>query len=126
MAAAALLGAGTGLSALLRTRGQNRKDSAESEKTEAEAESARVNAYAALWERVNKITADYDARMEELRAQLNSDIEAKDIRLRRLESDVVSLKRSLGEWRSYAMGLFDMLVKLGQTPPKPPDTGPLK
>lgn len=137
MALAALVGGGTGLAALLRTRGQNLKDRAAASQLDANADAARASAFANLWEHVNKTEAEYarklaaesacyQAGIERVRAELMADIEAKDIRLRRLETDVILLKQKLGEWRSYAMGLFDMLVKLGQTPPKPPDTGPLK
>ena len=139
MAAVALFGGGaaTGLAALFRIRGQGRMDSATAEKTEAETEAVRVNAYAALWEKVNGMEAVYEKKLaaesachqagiDAVRAELQADIEAKDIRLKRLESDVVTLKQKLGEWRAYALGLYDMLVKLRQTPPPPPDTGPLK
>lgn len=146
MAAVAIFGGGaaTGLAALFRIRGQGRMDAAtarktdaDAEKVEAEMEAVRVNAYAALWEKVNSMEAVYEKKLaaesacyqvgiEKVRAELQADIEAKDIRLRRLESDVVTLKQKLGEWRAYALGLYDMLVKLRQTPPPPPDTGPLK
>lgn len=137
MAAAALVGGGTGLAALLRARAQNKNDTADAQQKDAVADAARASAFANLWEHVNKMQAEYERKLaaesacyqkgiENVRAELQADIEAKDIRLRRLESDVILLKQKLGEWRSYAMGLFDMLVKLGQTPPKPPETGPLK
>lgn len=148
MAAVAIFGGGaaTGLAALFRIRGQGRMDSAtarktdaEAEKTEAEADAVRVNAYAALWEKVNGMEAEYarklsaesacyQAGIESVRAELLADIKEKDNRLKRLESDVITLKQKLGEWRAYAMGLYHMLVALrpDQTPPPPPDTGPLK
>lgn len=122
MLGAGIIGAGGGLlsgrALLARVKSQNHVDDA--------------NAFATLSKTVSDLSArlaeterGHDARMDELRAQLTADIEAKDIRLKRLESDVISLKRSLSEWRAYAMGLFDMLIKLGHRPPPPPDTGPL-
>lgn len=138
MAAVAVLGGGAaGLAALFRIRGQNAKDKADAGQIDAKADAERVTAFANLWDHVNKMQAEYERKLaaesafhqtgiDKVRAELQADIEAKDIRLRRLESDVILLKQKLGEWRSYAMGLFDMLVRLGQTPPKPPETGPLK
>ena len=123
VAIAALLGAGggllTGRAALVRVRSQNHKD-------DADALATVSKAVADLSARLSVSDKENDARMDELRAQLTADIEVKDIRLRRLESDVITLKRSLSEWQAYAMGLHDMLVKLKQTPPEPPKTGPLQ
>lgn len=133
MALAALIGGGTGLAALLRTRGQNLKDRADSNQSNAAAIASLTDTIAELSERMTAQREANEKAMDELRAQLNADIEAKDIRLKvsetaikRLESDVILLKQKLGEWRAYAMGLYDMLIKLRQTPPPPPDTGPLK
>lgn len=126
MALAALVGGGTGLAALLRTRGQNLKDRADSNQSNAAAIASLTDTISELSVRMMAQREANEKAMDELRAQMQSDIEAKDIRLKRLESDVIVLKQKLGEWREYAMGLFDMLVKLGQTPPRPPDTGPLK
>jgi len=126
MALAAIFAGGTGLAALLRTRGQNLKDRADSNQSNAEAIASLTDTIAELSERMTAQREASEKAMDELRAQMQSDIEAKDIRLKRLEADVVALKQKLGEWRAYALGLYDMLVKLRQTPPPPPDTGPLK
>lgn len=137
MAAVAILGGGAaGLAAMLRIRGQNARDKADASQLDATADAARATAFANLWEHVNKASAEYDRKLkaaeacyadgiERVRAELQADIEAKDIRLKRLEMDVIALKQKLGEWRAYAMGLYDMLVKLKETPPPPPATGPL-
>ena len=128
MAAVAIFGGGaaTGLAALFRIRGQGRMDAATARKTDADAEKVEAEMEAVYEKKLAAESACYQVGIEKVRAELQADIEAKDIRLRRLESDVVTLKQKLGEWRAYALGLYDMLVKLRQTPPPPPDTGPLK
>ena len=122
--AVAVIGTG-GWVSYLRVRAQNQVDTSVARKNDADAVrtlSATVTELSAEMARRND---QHESEITELRAQLYSDIEAKDIRLKRVESDVIALKQKLSEWRAYAMGLYDMLVKLKETPPPPPATGPL-
>ena len=123
--AVAVLGGIGGWASYLRVRAQNSLDNSTARKNEADAVrslSATVTELSAEMARRNDA---HEAEIAELRGQLESDIAAKDIRLRRVESDVIALKQKLSEWRAYAMGLYDMLIKLKETPPPPPATGPL-
>ncbi len=130
--ATALIGTG-GWAAFLRVRSQNRLDKSKSKESDASAAESLSRIVRTLSERLNAVESESRARLAQVELQLQSDIEAKEIRItrqderiKRLESDVVIFKRLLSEWQAYARGLFDMLVALGQRPPKPPDTGPLK
>ena len=123
--AVAVIGGIGGWASYLRIHAQNSLDNSTARKNDADAVrslSATVTELSAEMARRND---QHEAEITELRAQLNADIEAKDTRLKRVESDVIALKQKLSEWRAYAMGLYDMLIRLKETPPPPPATGPL-
>ena len=118
------LGAG-GWASYLRVRAQNQVDTSVARKNDADAVRSLSATVTELSAEMTRRNDQHEAEITELRAQLNADIEAKDIRLKRVESDVIALKQKLSEWRAYAMGLYDMLIRLKETPPPPPATGPL-
>lgn len=111
------LGAG-GWASYLRVRAQNQVDTSVARKNDADAVRSLSATVTELSAEMTRRNDQHEAEITELRAQLNA-------RLKRVESDVISLKQKLSEWRAYAMGLYDMLIKLRHTPPPPPATGPL-
>lgn len=140
-------GAATWLTTIARSRAQNKKDTADASQMEAAADAARASAFENLWNHVNAMSEEYDkkikaaeaeaaAAIESIRDQLAADIHAKDIRIKRLEVDIVNVKKSLEIWRSFAEGVLAVAVVLDAqlranhiTPaaslPAKPKTGPL-
>lgn len=144
MAAAALVGGGTGLAALLRTRGQNLKDRADSNQSNAVAIASLTDTISELSARMTAQREANEEAMDELRAQMQSDIEAKDIRIGHLEAHIARLNaesiardKKYDVMQAYTEGVIASYMTLdaqlranhitpaAQLPPKP-DTGPLK
>lgn len=141
--ATALIGTG-GWAAFLRVRSQNRLDSANSTKSEADAAESLGRTVSALSQRLSAVESESRARLEQVESQLQADIDAKDIRIGHLESHVARLnaeslerEKKYNALQSFTEGVIQAfaildgqlrahhIVPAAQLPPKPP-TGPLK